>query len=256
MQSPFPSLSTLEECSSCHLLFRTDRYELSNPNIAYEEQPDSVARLLSQEEKRGPYYDKWIDWIEDKVAAPGPLLEIGVGAGGLLKRLIGRGWEVEGIESSEALCETARKNVGSQTVIHNLRLEEAGAALSRRPYRAVLAIDVLEHLPDLFLMPRLAREWLQPGGVLILQTPNSEALRRFLEKENWEQLAPGEHFVIHSKNSLRLLLEKSGYTEIEVRTRSGTGVDPVLRRIMMAPMGRILNLLGAGNALLAVAKKN
>jgi hypothetical protein len=118
-----------------------------------------------------------------------------------------------------------------------------------------VAIDILEHLPDLTLLPKLAWNWLRPNGVLILQTPNALALRRFLQKENWEQLAPTEHFVIHSEMSLRLVLERSGYYDVGIVTASGTATDGFVRRTAMAATGPLLNYLGAGAALVAVARK-
>jgi len=252
---PFAGLPALEECPSCRLMLRTDRLEFSNPNIAYEEEQASVARLLSQEKNRGPYYDNWADRIERMIAPPGPLLEIGVGAGGLLRRLIERGWEVEGVESSPALFEADRESIGSRGIFHHVRLEDAGERLSLGPYRAIVAIDVLEHLPDLTLLPSIAHDLLQPNGVLVLQTPNARALRRFLQREKWEQLAPGEHYVFHSNRSLRLLLEKTGYADIAIETTSGTATDGFLRRVAMAPTGKVLNFLGAGNAFRAVARR-
>ncbi len=49
----------------------------------------------------------------------------------------------------------------------------------RRPYGAVLCLDVIEHLPleeGLNLMTRL-RDILLPGGILVIQTPNARCVR-------------------------------------------------------------------------------
>ncbi|MCG3196411.1 MAG: Ubiquinone biosynthesis O-methyltransferase [bacterium] len=186
----------------------------------------------------------------------GTLLEIGCGAGGLLTRLHAQGWTVEGIEPSGPLHAHARARLPAEVRVHPCALEEAEPRLVHRPYQAVVALDVIEHLPDPFVLPTTAAEWLAPGGLLFLQTPNARSIRRRLQGARWEQLAPEEHFLIHSPRSLRLVLELCGFKSARIETVGGGAVDGPLRRALMRPVGRLLSLCDLGNALWAVAIKD
>lgn len=257
---PYPELPSLAECTFCSLLFRSDWREIAAPNAAYEEAQASPARLLADERTRGPYYEVIARRIRasgmEGASTSGTLLEIGCGAGGLLSLLRAQGWTVEGIEPSGPLQAHARAHLEEDVPVHRCFLEEADPHLVHRPYHAVIALDVIEHIPDPFLLPRKAAEWLAPGGLLILQTPNARSIRRRLQGARWEQLAPSEHFLIHSPRSLRLVLEKCGLKVVGVETTSGGAVDGPLRRALMRPVGRLLSLLDLGNALWAVAMKD
>jgi len=193
--------------------------------------------------------------IGEKVRPPGPLLEIGTGTGGLASTMVGTGWSVEGLEPSKRLCEASQQLLGPGTSVHCRRFEEADPVLTLKPYRAVVAIDVLEHIPDPTLLPRRAFGWLADKGYLILQTPNARGLRRRIERGAWEQLAQDRHFLIHSRESLLRVLQGCGFTRIAIGTVSGTPVDGPFKRFIMRFVGGCLALLDLGNALWAVAKK-
>ncbi|NUN97709.1 MAG: class I SAM-dependent methyltransferase [Candidatus Omnitrophica bacterium] len=267
---PYPGLPNLVECPGCGLLFRSDWREIAAPNAAYVEANASPARLLAEESERGAYYAEVSRRIRTMgVPSPaagarrgsgapgrGTLLEIGCGAGGLLTLLHAQGWTVEGIEPSGPLHAHARARLPAEVRIHPCAMEEAEPRLVHRPYQAVVALDVIEHLPDPFVLPTTAAEWLAPGGLLFLQTPNARSIRRRLQGARWEQLAPEEHFLIHSPRSLRLVLELCGFKSARIETVGGGAVDGPLRRALMRPVGRLLSLCDLGNALWAVAIKD
>jgi predicted TPR repeat methyltransferase len=254
---PFPDHPALAGCPSCGLLFRTDRFQIHDPNAAYHRDAE-ISRphdLIGEEEFRQPYYETQAARISGWFDNLGSLLEIGAGTGGLLKSLEAKGWDAEGIEPSETLLAFARSRLGEKVLLHHCLLGQAEELLSLRPYRAIVALDVIEHLPDIDLLPAKAFDWLVPDGLLFLQTPNSQSLRRRLEGGRWEQIAPEEHFAIHSARSLRLLLERTGFKVESLETMSGGATDTPARRAIMNPVGRLLNLFGIGNALWAVARK-
>lgn len=267
---PYLGLPDLVECSACGLLFRSDWREIAAPNAAYVEANASPARLLAEESRRGPYYAEISRRIRTlRVPSPGggarrgsvapcrgTLLEIGCGAGGLLTLLHAQGWTVEGIEPSGPLHAHARARLPAEVRVHPCAMGEAEPRLVHRPYQAVVALDVIEHLPDPFVLPKTVAEWLAPGGLLFLQTPNARSIRRRLQGARWEQLAPEEHFLIHSPRSLRLVLELCGFKSARIETVGGSATDGPFRRALMKPIGHLLSLLDLGNALWAVAIKD
>jgi 2-polyprenyl-3-methyl-5-hydroxy-6-metoxy-1,4-benzoquinol methylase len=230
---------------------------VGNANLAYEDarKAESAERLLIQEPKRSVYYDSLVARISAYTTPRGSLLEIGCGTGGLLRSLREAGWEVEGIEPSPNLRAEAEKSAGAAIAIHGRRLEDAEPNLRGRLFRAIVAIDVIEHFPDPWILPGKAFEWLEDGGFFFLQTPNAKSLRRRFQGTGWEQLAPKEHFVIHSTRSLGLVLEGCGFSEMAIETVSGRPADTPLRRTAIAWLGRLLRRFNLGNALWAVARK-
>ena len=257
LRTPYPGSPSLGECPSCGLLVRRDRWTLDNANLAYEADlgADGAERLLEQEPKRSAYYEDLVARISTTTAPCGSLLEIGCGTGGLLRALDRAGWEVEGIEPSARLRAEAEKASGAGITIHECRLEDAESKLGSRLFRAVVAIDVLEHFPDPWILPRKTSVWLEEGGFLFLQTPNAKSLRRWIQGTRWEQLAPGEHFVIHSPRSLRQLLKDCGFSNVEVETVSGSATDTPLRKTALSWLGKTLRQFDIGNGLWAVARK-
>ncbi len=145
--------------------------------------------------------------------------------------------------------------MGREIPFHQYELSTAEEVLRLKPYRVIVALDVIEHLPDPFLLARRAWDWLTPGGYLFLQTPNVDSIRHRLEGARWEQLAPGEHCILHNARSLRMVIEKSGLEVENIYTLSGSATDNSFRRVWIQSAGVFLNLLGRGNALWAIARK-
>ena len=249
---PFP----FARCPQCGLLFRVDHGQIKDPNIAYrtEDSASRPAQLLEEEPARRAYTRSRAKWINRHASPQGPLLEIGAGTGSLLVHLRHMGWDVEGIEPSPML-HTHAVNQLEGVSVHRCELDKAGDLLSLKPYRAIVSIDVIEHIPAPFMLTRRAFDWLQPGGYLFLQTPNVESLRHRVQGCRWEQLAPGEHHILHSSKSLRAVIEKAGLVVEGIQTLSGSADDNPLRHLLMQAGGACLNLVGLGNALWAVARK-
>ena len=141
-----------------------------------------------------------------------PVLDIGSGRGELLELLIESGAACYGIETNPYYVESA------QQAGLDVRLGEATehlAALKERSLRAVSAIQLVEHLPveELVLLLDLAVRAIEPGGRLILETPNPGNLvvgaSSFYLDPTRRQPIPQELLVF--------LVETRGFTEVEVR---------------------------------------
>jgi SAM-dependent methyltransferase len=87
------------------------------------------------------------------------------------------------------------------------------ATLDLEPgFACIAAFDVLEHLADpLDTMRRCAR-LLAPDGVLLLQTPWYRG-----QGPDWTMFQPEEHVYLFTEASLRDLLGRAGFREIDVR---------------------------------------
>jgi SAM-dependent methyltransferase len=111
-----------------------------------------------------------VDLVRRHAPPPKPesaLLDIGCGYGYLLERFAGR-YRLTGIDLSEHAAEVVRKRVPEASVItadiqRPLPFDE--------PFDVVLAINVIEHLPDPAAALRGIRAALAPGGLLIVHLP-------------------------------------------------------------------------------------
>jgi len=112
-----------------------------------------------------------------QVGQPGwPVLDLGCGRGEWLRLLRKRGLLARGVDTNPAMLDEARKeglDVSNVDLITALRSAEASSV------GAVTAFQVVEHLDQntLLALFQQALRVLQPGGVLLLETPNPENLQ-------------------------------------------------------------------------------
>jgi SAM-dependent methyltransferase len=143
--------------------------------------------------------------------APGRrLLEVGCGAGFFLKAAARAGWQVEGIELS---AEASRFAV--ERLALSIRRERAeDAPIAAASFDAAAMFDVIEHLFDPRAVLAAIARALAPGGTLVISTPNIDAASRYLLGPDWAVLSPLEHVYYFSEDSLRRLLEATGFSDV------------------------------------------
>ncbi|MBI4226997.1 MAG: methyltransferase domain-containing protein [Candidatus Omnitrophica bacterium] len=94
-----------------------------------------------------------------------PILDFGGGGGGLTVALTARGVPCEYADVPGKLTEFVRWRLAQRGVTASIH--DATQPLPAARYRAVLAVDVLEHVPDLAATVRQLKAALGPGGWLI-----------------------------------------------------------------------------------------
>lgn len=137
----------------------------------------------------------------------GPLLELGCAPGGLSYLLSQAGFAAEGIEMSEICLQFMRERFNLE--VHQGPLEDSGID---RSFKAVIAVDVLEHLPRPLGTVAACADRLEDDGLLLLQTPCYRD-----EGGEWEMLLPGEHLFLFDEDSVRALLQAGGFRTVECR---------------------------------------
>lgn len=136
------------------------------------------------------------------------ILDLGCGDGALLEHLRDRGFSnASGVDCS---AEQVRAALARGVSARQGDLFEALAA-TPRAYDAILAIDVVEHMtkPELARLGHLLRAALNPGGLLVVQTPNGEGLGR-------GHVVYGDltHETIFNESSLGQYLRAFGFIDI------------------------------------------
>ena len=96
------------------------------------------------------------------------LLDIGCGPGFFLETAMRRGWLAHGVEPSRQAAAHAR-GLGA-SVTEGFFNDDSAAALGR--FDAVHLNNVLEHIPDPAQLVALARDLLEPGGIICINVPN------------------------------------------------------------------------------------
>ena len=173
-------------------------------------------------------------------AAP-TLLEIGCGHGEVLLEARRRGFQVTGIEPSEPAAATANARLGTPLV-------EAGsietADLCPESFDAILAADVIEHVRDPATLLKRVQLLLRPGGTLLLVTPSLDSWTRRLLRSRWLEYKI-EHLYYFNPASIRLLLEKTGFSQIRIQpSRKVLTIDYIWRHFERFPVPLLSPMLG------------
>ena len=142
----------------------------------------------------------------DGVPREASVLEVGCGSGALLQLLRQEGFRnVRGVDVAPEMVARARAEgleVVEDDVVRFLQRDE-------RTHRLVLAMDFVEHFSKdelMTLVPLLAQR-LEPGGVLMIQTPNGSGLLP-------NRVVHGDltHLTVFTPSSLEQLLRLFGFS--------------------------------------------
>jgi 2-polyprenyl-3-methyl-5-hydroxy-6-metoxy-1,4-benzoquinol methylase len=145
----------------------------------------------------------------------GRLLDIGCGGGKFLLSMQHLGWQAEGVEFNQSAVETCR-NSGLRVFQGEIK----AAAFPDNSFDVITARHVIEHIPN----PRgfIAEIYriLKPGGLMVLMTPNSQALGRGWFGTNWYANDAPRHLILFAPENLHLLASSEGFHEQTMRTSS------------------------------------
>ncbi len=146
------------------------------------------------------------------------LLDIGCGPGFFLKTAKDRGWQAKGIEPSRQAAGHAR-DLGLD-ITEGFFGPDTAPSLGR--FDAVHLNNVLEHLPDPIGLVALARDLLDPGGLICVNVPNDFspfqiAGRKEVGAGPW-WLVPPHHLNYFDFESATRFLEKLGFKVVDRTT--------------------------------------
>jgi len=157
-------------------------------------------------------------------AGGGRLVEIGPGNGIFALQALDAGFDVTAIEIDPAAAQHLRTTLGIEVI-------ESGAphdALAGRgPLDAVVAWQVIEHVPQPWALLQASAEQLAPGGVLVLATPNPAAFGLRMLGGRWPHVDAPRHLFLIPHGAL-------------IARARALGLEPVLLTAT-DPIGRMWN---------------
>ncbi|MBA3886409.1 MAG: class I SAM-dependent methyltransferase [Acidobacteria bacterium] len=163
--------------------------------------------------------------IRERAPGAHSLLEVGCGAGLFLKAASRAGWEAAGLELSAEGAAFARDRLDL-----DVRAERAEAmSFPAGAFDVAVMFDVIEHLFDPRAVLEATRRALKPGGVLVVSTPNYDALSRVALGSDWAVLSPLEHLYYFTETTLGRMLESCGFSGVTFERRfAGWGLTETM----------------------------
>jgi SAM-dependent methyltransferase len=149
----------------------------------------------------------------ERHAGPGRLLDVGPWVGLYMAEAEARGWSAIGVEPSTFASAYARERFGL-----DVRTEDLFAtSLPSGAFDAVLLGDVLEHLTRTDEALERIKDWLGPGGVLVLLLPDAGSVVARALRRRWWSVVP-THVHYFTRASLRRMLSRHGLRVVHIST--------------------------------------
>jgi glycosyltransferase involved in cell wall biosynthesis/tRNA G46 methylase TrmB len=143
----------------------------------------------------------------------GQLLEVGFGDGNFLILAEAAGWQVTGVEYSEAACKKVRPRL-KKGVVRCGELQTA--RLPAEQFDLCVISDVMEHVRSPLDFLQEIYRLLKPDGVLLIATRSSDSWSARLMRQNWMEFKP-EHLTYFNRQNLQTTLLTAGFRDIIVQ---------------------------------------
>lgn len=170
--------------------------------------------LLDSAERYRPVYESYAARLGRLVALHqgARILDVGCFTGELLCILRDAGADVYGLELQPEAAAIAAERLPGR--VFQALVE--GTDFPQGDYDAITLLAVIEHVVDPVALLRRCGELLRPGGVLMVQTPDSGSALARVTGKHWPPLTPVEHLHLFSGRSLRQLLMQLGLVDLRL----------------------------------------
>ena len=151
-------------------------------------------------------FEIYLDKIESVALERGNLLDVGAATGVFMSAAERRGWKTSGVELSSFAAERAREK--GLDVISGTT---ADLTEKNNFFDVVTYLDVFEHITNPKKEVEIICGLLKRGGLLVINTPDSNSLFGRICGRYWHLLIPPEHLYIFSNQNLKKLLVDNGF---------------------------------------------
>jgi SAM-dependent methyltransferase len=200
---------SLLKCKKCGLVRTRGQQTISYHHYHRDEVYKDFEKLFKN------IYQKRVNIIIKFKKQPGRVLDVGTSTGTMLEIFKDAGWEVWGVEPSES-AKIARKRG-----VKILRTTFEKAKLPKNYFDVVILNHTLEHMENPIIVLKKAKMLLKNKGIILVDVPNFGGLSAKILKERWPFILPREHLFHFTPETLRKILEKTGFKVIHWQTQSG-----------------------------------
>ncbi len=192
----------LLQCKDCGFIFAPEARNIELTGL-YSQLDD--AGYEESLESRRLQFRRLLDKVLGIYPRARSMLDIGAGMGLLMLEGKSRDMEVAGVEPSQSLVEAGLRHFGLEV----LQGVFPHPRLTGRKFDLVFLVDVLEHVTDPVALLAACRDAINPGGALIVVTPDVRSLAaRLLGKRWWHfRLA---HVGYFDRETLSKAADKAG----------------------------------------------
>lgn len=209
----------------------------------------------------------------DRLPLRGRVLDVGAGEGYNVMRLRRRGMDAVGLEPNHAAVQAARA-AGLPMIEGSFEDSDLTG-----PFDTILLDQVLEHFADPVAAMRRARGLLAPDGRVAMLTPNARSLFACAFGSEWAHYHAPFHLCLFGRDQIRRLLDQTGFHVERISTVSppfwlAMSVDAArhqsqttqyilpsrnwqphpIARVALAPLLRLVDLVGRGDCLMVVGR--
>lgn len=237
--SPLLVPSWLVRCAGCGFFY-------ANPRLNREAEEDYYTGRYHEDQKEGYWYDGRIDVFRrslsrmHKFLKNGRMVDVGCGMGYFMDLARKHGWETKGVDISTYAAGHANEKLGLDVVKGTLK----DARFESEYFDAATMWNVLDQIYDPAANLTELNRVLKKGGYLFIRMPNLYFHLRMLKFHGWLKYFLKDlkarpavfHLYAFDKNSVKRLLESTGFSDVAVRTeRIGVNVP------------RFVEIFGKGN---------
>ena len=211
------------KCDACGLVQVIPMPNSSQIAALYHEDEEHFDPYIAQEAVHHKYFRTKVGEILEKFRGVPfshgrlRLLDIGCLTGVLLDEAKKKGMKVVGVDISHDAVSYCRKK-GFTTYAGTV--QSVGRKLKKGSFDVVTAFQIVEHERDPLTMMKRIHSLLKRGGVIVLATPNYGGLWRKLMGKRWFGFKHPEHVVLFDFLTMKTLLAKAGYKDIEIHADS------------------------------------
>ena len=204
------SCFSLRECRNCGLVYVNPQPVAEDIPKFYEGMYDVADSSEAARARSAGHIETHVSrTLAQRKPEGGRLLEIGCGYGRLLEVLRDQPWELHAFDVNENAVKHAQRNIPDASIETNT-VEQA--SYPDGSFDCIVMIAVLEHLKNPHAILRRVRQWLAPGGIVLLQTPY---VAPYIRMKRWIPFLPvnfeaPRHLFDFSPSVLRLLCESVG----------------------------------------------
>jgi 2-polyprenyl-3-methyl-5-hydroxy-6-metoxy-1,4-benzoquinol methylase len=150
------------------------------------------------------------------------VLDIGCSIGATLRAAEQLGWKATGVDVSKSAINLCR-NDG----LDCHKVEGVALPFASETFDLITHWHVIEHVENVSEALREWRRVLKPGGLMVLETPNSSFLKARLLGPRYEKFWPAEHLYTFNRKNLSSILKQSGFEIINSRLTGGWNALPL-----------------------------